>query len=188
MSVAQPARRSSGNHGLGLRQPSTWRWAIYASVVLWIAMAVGNVALFSARPPGHWPLLESVETLQIASLIPIALLLDRVNGGSPASRLVTAAGIVATLVAVAIDIGFVTGLVTFGDGLLGGPIFALDYLVVLAWLSAANALVWRARTLPRGLALLGMATAITATLLYPAWAVWLAHEGRGLEAMAQSAN
>lgn len=151
-------------------------------------MAAGNVALYAVWPTGHWPLLESVETLQMASLIPIALLLDRVNGGSPASRLVTAIGITAMSVAIAIDVTFVTGLVAFGIGPLGGPVFVVDYLVVLAWLFAANALAWRAGTLPRGLAILGMATAVTATLLYPAWAIWLGHEVRGSETMAQTAS
>ena len=189
MSVAQPAGRSSGNdQGLGPAQRSAWRLAIYASVLLWLAMAAGNVVLYSVRPTGHWPALESVETVQMASLIPIALLLDRMNGGSVASRLVTAVGIAAMLVAVAIDIGFVTGLVAFGVGPVGGPLFVVDYLIVLAWLFAANALAARSGTLRRGLALLGMATAVTATLLYPAWAVWLAREVRGSEGMVRAAE
>jgi hypothetical protein len=188
MSMVQPMRRSPGSHGLGLRQPTGWRLAIYASIVLWVAMAVGNVALYAVRPTGHWPLLEGVETLQMASLVPIALLLDRVNGGSPASHLVTAIGIAAMLVAIAIDVGFLTGLVAFGVGPVGGPLFVVDYLVVLAWLLAANALAWRAETLRRALALLGMATAITATLLYPLWAIWLAHAIRDPVTMAQSAE
>jgi hypothetical protein len=148
--------------------------AIYASVGLWLVMAVGNIALYAVRPAGHWPLLESAETLQMASLIPIALLLHGVNRRSAASRAITGAGIIAMAVIVAIDLGFVTGVVTFGVGLLGGPVFIVGYVVVLVWLLAANTLAWRAETLPRGLAMLGVAAAMTATLLYPAWAIWLA--------------
>jgi hypothetical protein len=177
MSMAQ-AMRGSSDHRLGLRHSSAWRTAVYASLVLWVAMAAGNVALYAVRPAGHWPLLESVEALQMASLIPIALLLDRVNRGSKASGVVTTVGIVAMLVSVAIDLGFVTGLVAFGVGPIGGPLFVLDYLLVLTWLFAANALAWRAGTLPRGLVLLGVGTALTATLLYPAWAIWLGREVR----------
>src|SRR5574340_367689 len=121
MSMAPAVRRSSSDHGLGSRHPSAWRMALYTSVLLWVAMAAGNVALYAVRPTGHWPLLESVEALQVASLIPIALLLERVSGGSAAGRLVTAIGIAALLVALAIDAGFVTGLVAFGIGPLGGP-------------------------------------------------------------------
>ena len=178
MSMVQLARGSSSDQGLGVRHASAWRMAVYASLVLWVAMAAGNVALYAVRPAGHWPLLESVEALQMASLIPIALLLDRVNGRSKASGLVTTVGIVAMLVSVAIDLGFVTGHVAFGVGPIGGPLFVLDYLLVLAWLFAANALAWRAGTLPRGLVLLGVGTALTATLLYSAWAIWLGREVR----------
>ena len=163
---------------LRLQQPSAWRLAIYASIGLWLVMAVGNVALYAVRPPNHWPLLESAEALQIASLVPIALLLHRVNRRSPASRAVTAVGIIAMAGTMAIDLGFVTGVATFGVGLLGGPVFVVAYLVVLIWLLAANSLAWRAETLPRGLAGLGVATALTATLLYPAWAIWLARAVR----------
>jgi hypothetical protein len=178
MKGGRQTHRSRRGHRVGLAQPSAWRVAIYASVALWVAMAAGNVALYAVLPEGHWPLLESIETVQMASLIPIALLLDKVNGGCPASRVVTVVGIAAMLVTVAIDIGFITTLIAFGVGPVGGPLFVVGYLLVLAWLFAANALAWRAQTLPQGLARLGMATAITATLPYPAWGVWLAHQVR----------
>jgi hypothetical protein len=158
----------------GLGQVSRWRAAIHVSVALWVAMAAGNVALFTVRPASHWPVLEAVEACQVASLIPIALLLDRVNRGSSASRAVTLIGIVAMSVAVAIDVGFVTELAAFGVGAVGGSVFVTDFLIVLLWLLAANALAWQGATLPRTTALLGMATAITATLLYPVWASQLA--------------
>jgi hypothetical protein len=45
---------------------------------------------------------------------------------------------------------------------------------LLVWLFTTNVLAWRGRALPRNLALLGMAAAITITLLYPVWALWLA--------------
>jgi len=151
-----------------------WRAAIYVSLVLWVAMAVGNVALFMVRPARHWPVLEAVEAFQVASLIPIALLLHRQNRRSSASRVLTLGGILAMTTAVLIDLGFVTERVAFGVGPLGGPLFVADFVLVLVWLLAANTLAWRARTLPPRTAVLGIATALTATLLYPAWARQLA--------------
>lgn len=155
-------------------QASRWLRAIYVSLALWLAMAVGNSALFAVRPANHWPVLEAIEAWQVASLIPVALLLHRVNRRSRASRVVTLVGIAAMIVAVAIDVGFVTGMIAFGVGPVGGPIFIADFLAVLVWLAGANALAWQGATLPRGTALTGILTAITATLLYPAWASQLA--------------
>jgi hypothetical protein len=149
------------------------RISIAASVVLWLAMAAGNIALFAVHPARHWPVLETVETLQVASLIPVALLLHQLNQRTTLSRLITTIGIGALVAGVAIDLGFVTELLTFGQGPIGGPIAAIVALVVLGWLLGANALAWRRRSLPRGVAALGMATAATATLLYPVWALAL---------------
>jgi hypothetical protein len=70
-----------------------WLWAIYVSVLLWLAAAAGNIALFTLRPAEHWPMLETVEALQSASLIPIALVLHRINHRSRQSAVITVAGI-----------------------------------------------------------------------------------------------
>ena len=77
------------------------------------------------------------------------------------------------MVGVAIDIGFVTERLMYSKGPIGGTDFYIVELVVLGWLLCVNAVAWRRRTLPGGLAVLGMATAATATLLYPIWAVRL---------------
>jgi hypothetical protein len=171
--VANEQKHEKSVTQLARRTTTAWRASIYASVVLWVAAIGGNVALFAVHPARHWPLLETVETLQVASLIPVALVLHALNRRSALSLPVTALGIAAMLAGVAIDIGFVTELVTYGKGVIGGPGFYIYEVLVLVWLLAANVLAWRADTLPRGLALLGMATAGTATLLYPLWAIWL---------------
>jgi hypothetical protein len=150
-----------------------WRLWIAASVVLWLAMAAGNIALFTVRPAGHWPLLETVEALQVASLIPVALILHQLNQRAALSRIITAIGIVAMVAAAAIDVGFVTELVAFSKGFIGGPGFYIVELVVFGWLFGANAVAWSRRSLPGGVAFLGMAAAATATLLYPVWALLL---------------
>src|SRR5215217_901892 len=69
-----------------------WLLAIYVSVVLWLAVALGNVALFAVSPADHWPVLETIEGLQTASLIPIALVLHGINHRSRQSALVTVCG------------------------------------------------------------------------------------------------
>jgi hypothetical protein len=117
--------------------------------------------------------LEAVETLQTATLIPVALVLHRLNQRTTLSRIITAIGISALVALVAIDIGFVTELVAFSKGPIGGPTFYASWLVMLGWLLGANAVAWRRRSLPRSVAALGMATAATATLLYPIWALRL---------------
>lgn len=150
-----------------------WRGAIAASVVLWLAMAAGNIALFAVHPAKHWPVLESVETVQVASFIPVALVLHQLNRRVMLSRIITTIGISAMVAAVAIDIGFVTELVAFSKGPIGGLGFYIVELVVFGWLFGANMVAWRRRGLPRSVAALGMATAATATLLYPVWALRL---------------
>ena len=153
--------------------PQRWRIAIAMSVALWLAMAAGNIALFTVHPARHWPVLETVEALQVASLIPVALALHQLNERGTLSRLITAIGVGAMVAAVAIDIGFVTELVAFSKGPIGGAGFYIVELVVFGWLFSANAVAWRRRSLPRNVAALGMATAVTATLLYPLWALRL---------------
>ena len=168
VSLSQPSPVSQ--HPALLR---LWRMALVASVVFWLAMIAGNVALYAVHPARHWPVLESVETLQVASLIPVALLLHQLNRRTTLSRLITTISLGAMVAGVAIDLGFVTERLTFGQGPIGGPGFYIVWVVVLGWLLAANAVAWRQRTLPRGVAALGMATAATATLLYPVWALGL---------------
>jgi hypothetical protein len=81
-----------------------------ASVVLWFAVAIGNVALFTLQPPSHWPVLETIEALQSASMIPIALILHRINYSSRLSAVITVIG----LVGMVLDIAFVCELVSYG--------------------------------------------------------------------------
>ncbi len=150
-----------------------WLLAIYVSVFLWLAVAVGNIALFTLHPSEHWPVLETTEGLQTASLIPIALLLHRINRRSRQSAVITVAGVLAMLLGVVISFAFASELLTFGEGVIAVFGFTLSFVGILVWLLIGNLLAWRSRALPRNLAVLGMAAAITFTLLYPAWALWL---------------
>jgi hypothetical protein len=95
-----------------------WIWAIYVSVLLWLAVAVGNIALFALRPAEHWPVLETIEGLQTASLIPIALLLHRINRRSRKSAVVTVVGTLTVLLDVVISFAFASELLTFGTGMI----------------------------------------------------------------------
>ena len=88
-----------------------------------VAVISGNIVLYIMRPARHWPVLVSVETLQVASLIPIALLLHRLNRKSRLSLPVTMVGVLAMLAGAAIDIGFATELAAYGNGFIGGPGF-----------------------------------------------------------------
>jgi len=151
-----------------------WLWAIYVSVLLWLAVAAGNIALFTLRPAEHWPVLETVEGLQSASLIPIALVLHRINQRSRPSAVITVAGILAMLLDVVISFAFASELLTFGTGMIAVVGGTLALVGIVVWLFTTNVLAWRGRALPRNWALLGMAAAITFTLLYPLWALWLA--------------
>jgi len=151
-----------------------WIVAVHISIGLWIAMVVGNVALYSVRPAGHWPALECVEALQVASLLPVALLLDRLHPLTPAMRFVIVIGLIAIAVGFFIDLGFAVGLLRFGEGLLGGPAYIGGWVLLLAWLLAANLVSLRDGAVPRSLALLGIGAALTATLLYPWWRIRLA--------------
>ena len=104
-----------------------WLWAIYVSVLLWLAVAIGNIALFALRPAEHWPVLETIEGLQTASLIPIALLLHRINRRSGQSAVVTVVGTLAMLLGAVLSFAFASELLTFGPGMIAvfGGILAL---------------------------------------------------------------
>lgn len=156
----------------------TWKLAVYASVALWLATLAGNVALFAVRPSSHWPMLEAAEALQVASLIPVALLVHTFINRSTLSRPLTALGVLSMVVGVGIDVAFATGVASFGDGLIGGPVFVAVEILLLAWLLAANWLAWRLGTLPARVAVLGIASALTAMLLYPVWAIRLSRQLR----------
>jgi hypothetical protein len=86
--------------------------------VLRLAVAVGNIALFTLRPAEHWPVLETIEGLQTASLIPIPLLLHRINRRSRQSAVITVAGVLALLLGVVLSFAFTSELLTFGKGVL----------------------------------------------------------------------
>ena len=165
----------SGSSQVAQTPTALWQWrvAIIASIVLWLAMFAGNIALYGVHPAGHWPVLEGVETLQAASLIPIALILHRLNRGASLSLIITILGIGAIVALGAIGVGFATELVAFSKGPIGGIVYYISWLVMLGWLFSANAVAWSRHTLPRRVALLGMAMAVTATLLYPVWALRL---------------
>jgi hypothetical protein len=77
------------------------------------------------------------------------------------------------LLGLAVSAAFASSLLTFGVGPLA--VFGLDgaWVAVLVWLLVGNVLAWRGRSIPRELALLGIASALTGHLLYPAWALWL---------------
>jgi hypothetical protein len=85
-------------------------------------------------------LLESVETLQVVSLIPVALVLHRLNHRSVLSLFITVIGVAGMLAGIVIDIGFATGLVSFAEGPIGGPAFYISEGLVLLWLLATNML------------------------------------------------
>ena len=109
-------------------------------------------------------MLESVEALAVTSLIPIALLLHKLNRESPISLSLTIAGILAIVGGAAITIGFVTELAAFGEGFIGGRAYWVCEVTVGIWLLGANAIAWRARIVPWGAMPLAL-------LLYPVWAV-----------------
>ena|SRR2546421_5589427 len=144
-----------------------WVPAIYLSLLVWLATIAGNLVLFAQHPARHWPLLETVEGLQLASLIPVAFILHRINKRSPRSAVVTIVGVLAMLLGVVVDAGFVSELLTYGKGSIAVVGFNFAVVGVLVWLLAANVLAWRGRTVPSGLALVGIASALTGTLLYP---------------------
>jgi hypothetical protein len=78
------------------------------------------------------------------------------------------------LIGVVISFAFASELLTFGTGTIAVVGSTLALVGILVWLFTTNVLAWRGQALPRNLALLGMATAITLTLLYPLWALWVA--------------
>jgi hypothetical protein len=118
----------------------------------------------------------------------VVLYLHRLNRRAAWSMPLTVIAVMAALVGFAIDIGFATGAVTYGEGLVGGPLFYAGEVGFLVWLLAVNVLGWRSRSLPIGIAVLGIATAATATL--PVWAVGLARvdQTNGDQRQASSAS
>lgn len=145
--------------------PLGWRLALYASVVLSVIQLAGNMALFTVRPPRHWPVLESVETLYVASLIPIALLLHRLNRASPFGAPLTIVGILAIIASAAISVGFVSGMAAFGRGFIGGPAYWVSEATVFLWLPGATGVAWRLGKLP--------GIMVPLTFVYPVWGVML---------------
>src|SRR5215213_6759344 len=117
-----------------------WLLAIYVSVVLWLAVALGNVALFAVSPADHWPVLETIEGLQTASLIPIALVLHGINRRFRQSALVTVVGILAMLLDVVVSFGFASELLTFGNGQIAVLGSTLGLVGICVWLFTANVL------------------------------------------------
>jgi hypothetical protein len=150
------------------------RTALSVSIILWLATIAGNVRLFVLRPASHSSALEILETLQVASLVLVALHPGRrqpeVRRRSPGDlhrcrrdgrghrhrpRLRG-------------------GAVTYGQGLIGGAGFFAFEGVVLLWLLAANRIALRTRSVPRSVAILGIAAVLTGALLYPIWALRVA--------------
>ena len=78
------------------------------------------------------------------------------------------------LLGVVISFALASELLKFGTGMIAIVGGTLALVGIVLWLFTSNVLAWRGQALPRNLALLGMATAITVTLLYPLWALWLA--------------
>jgi hypothetical protein len=77
------AARTRGN---GYRAVERFTHRHDRQVVEQVVPTLGNVALFALRPAEHWPVLETIEGLQTASLIPIARLLHR-STAAPAKAL-----------------------------------------------------------------------------------------------------
>lgn len=131
-----------------------------------MAAVVGNFALGTVRPARHWPVLESVEALSSASLVPIALLLQRLNRASPLGLPLTVVGVLGMVASTAVSIGFVTELTAYGKGFVGGPAYYASELAVFLWLIGANVVAWRSGRLPGNM--------VPLAILYPVWAILLA--------------
>ena len=163
-----PPRQSFGVH------QTPWLAALYASVLVWLAVMAGNIALFAIHPAKHWPILESIEALQGVSTVPVALILHRINRRSGLSVGITLIGLFAMVLGSIISVGFASELLTYGKGSLTMLAYGVGGVGWLVWLFAGNLLAWRMGTLPRSWAMIGVASAVTATLLYPIWALGLA--------------
>jgi hypothetical protein len=158
--------------------PRPTRWAVFAylSGLVSFTTLTGNVALFAVRPPTHWPALESLETLELAAMIPVALALHKLNHSSTLSVFITGVGVVGMLLGLAVSAAFASSLLTFGVGPVAVIGLVGAWLAVLVWLLIGNLLAWRGHSVPRELALLGAASAVTGHLLYPAWALLLGRQ------------
>ena len=161
-----PLRADRPPSGLDENRMIPWLWAIYVSVLLWLTAAVGNIALFALRSAEHWPVSETVEGLQAASLIPIALLMHRINRRSRQSAVVS--------VAATSDVAWRRPQLRLRKraadvrnghdcGIRRHPRAGRDTRLALRYKRPSLA----GRALPRNLALLGMAAALTITLLIP---------------------
>jgi hypothetical protein len=106
-------------------------------------------------------------------MFPVAISLHQLNRSSTLSVFITGVGVVGMLLGVAVSAAFAGSLLAFGVGPVA--VFGLNgaWLAVLFWLLVGNLLAWRGRIIPGELALLGIASALTGHLLYPAWALWL---------------
>lgn len=146
---------------------------VYVSVTLWLAVMVGNAALYTVRPAGHWPALETIEALEAASFIPVALILYRISRHSRASLVVAVVGVCALSVNVLLDVAFASGLLAWGRGLFAIVMYDIAGVAVLGWLFSGNILARRAHGVPAHVAAFGLAAALSGTLLYPVWALGL---------------
>lgn len=152
-----------------------WAASAYLSALVKVSALGGNGAMFALHPARHWAVLESVETLASLSMIPVALSLCLVNRSSRLSMPFTLVGILGMLLVGAVSAAFAVELLSFGNGGLATYAFAIGWAMTLIWLVGANVVAWQLRTLPRGLALSGVLSAATGTVLYPLWATWLGY-------------
>ena len=159
-----------------LRRIPLGYWVAAASVSGTVAFAAkaGNVAMFVLHPARHWPLLESIEALDAAATIPVAVLLLLVARPSRLIGSLTAAAIAGMVVITALSIAWAAEWLTFGKELVPMILFGLAWIALFCWLVGASWLAWRSGTLPGTLTGLAIATVLTGTFLYPVWAIWLA--------------
>jgi len=158
-----------------LRRVPTGYWvaAAWVSGLVALASKVGNLALFALHPARHWPLLESIEALELVSMILPALLLFRLAGRSRVTGPLTAAGITGMGVNAAISVAWAAEWLTFGKEPVPMVVFGLAWLAILCWIVGASIVAWRAGSVSGILVGLAIATVLTGTFLYPVWAIWL---------------
>lgn len=150
-----------------------WVSAAWVSGLIALAAKVGNIAILAHHPVGH-SLLESIEALDALATIPMALLLLRLVGREPLIRALTAAGITGMVVVSAISVAWAAAWLTFGRELIPMVAFGFAWLAIFCWLVGSSVLASRRSALSGTLAWLAIATVLTGSFLYPAWAIWLA--------------